>query len=147
MNKFIYFAIIAISLVAAYSFANPKVDFKLDDADGIQFSQGNFKSLIHQAQKQKKLIFMDVYATWCGPCKRLKAKTFSNHDVGKYFNANFLNIAIDGESEEGLELAKMYGVRAYPTLLFINEQGEIVKRVAGYYDADDLIDLAKTVVK
>jgi len=135
MNKWIYFVIIGITLLAAYSFANPKVNFKMDEADGIQFNQSNFKALINQSKKENKLIFMDVYATWCGPCKRLKAKTFSNPEVGKYFNANFLNIAIDGESEEGLELSQMYGVRAYPTLLFINERGEIVKKVSGYYDS------------
>jgi thioredoxin 1 len=91
------------------------------------------------------LVFLDIYATWCGPCKSLKSTTFADSEVGAYYNETFINVALDGEKGEGLELAKKYGVTGYPTLLFINSDGIVVSSNAGYRNAKELIGLGKTV--
>jgi len=142
-------AIIAVSAVVIntlYQQFKP-VDFNSDNSEGIHFHQGSWNEALQIAQESEKLIFLDVYATWCGPCKKLKTTTFANAEVGTYFTQNFINVAVDGEAGEGIELAKKYGVRGYPTLLFINSKGEVVKQTAGYHNPSQLLKLGETALK
>ncbi|ODM52229.1 thiol:disulfide interchange protein [Elizabethkingia meningoseptica] len=110
---------------------------------GIKFEDGNFSSLLAKAKKDKKLIFLDAYASWCGPCKLMAKNVFTLQSVGDYYNGHFVNAKMDMEKGEGVELAKKYNVKAYPTYLFINGDGEIVHRVLGYVPEKEFIQFAK----
>lgn len=109
---------------------------------GIEFLH-SFEEAMAQAQKENKLIFMDAYTTWCGPCKMLNRNTFPDEEVGKFYNKNFVNLKMDMEKGEGPALAKKYGVRVYPTLLFIDRFGKIVHQAAGYRGPKAFIELGK----
>ena len=98
------------------------------------------------------LIFVDAYASWCGPCKLMDKKTFHNSDVADYFNANFVNLKImieDSQSAtpEGIRFSKKYNFDAYPTMFFINKKGEVVHKIVGYYDAKGIMEEAKKAVQ
>ena len=110
---------------------------------GIKFDEGNFSSLLAKAKKENKLIFLDAYASWCGPCKLMAKNIFTLQSVGDYYNSHFVNAKMDMEKGEGVALAKKYNVRAYPTYLFINGDGEIVHRVLGYVEEKPFIQFAK----
>ncbi len=114
----------------------------------IDFFDGSFEEAIELAKKENKLIFMDAYTTWCGPCKKLDRETFPREDVSKFFEENFINIKIDMEDEDqnGPELAKRYNVTAYPTLLFIESTGEFKDRVLGFQEGPVLIEEAKKIL-
>lgn len=110
---------------------------------GMKFEETNFKTLLAQAKKENKIIFVDAYASWCGPCKLMAKNIFTKPAVGDYYNANFINTKIDMEKGEGIELAKKYGVKAFPTYLFINGDGDIMYRGTGYYEESDFINIGK----
>ena len=74
------------------------------------------------AAQQGKLIFMDCYASWCGPCKQMAQEVFTQDDVADFFNENFYCAKYDMEKGEGLRLNEKYGVGAYPTFLFIDPE-------------------------
>jgi hypothetical protein len=112
-------------------------------AQGIEFQHDPWAETLAKAEKSGKLIFLDAYASWCGPCKMLTRNTFTDATVGKYFNKNFIAAKIDMELGEGPELAQKYGVQAYPTLLFINGKGELVHRGVGYMTPEQLLELGK----
>jgi thiol-disulfide isomerase/thioredoxin len=112
-------------------------------AQGIQFSKGGWKELKAMAAKENKLIFMDAYAEWCGPCKKMAKDVFTQKEVGDHFNARFINVKMDMEKGEGIGLSGEFGIQAYPTLLFINSDGKVVHRAVGYHTSDLLIDLAE----
>lgn len=109
----------------------------------MSFKENSWKDLLAQAKKDNKLIFVDAYASWCGPCKLMAKNVFTLPSVGDYYNTNFINTKIDMEKGEGIELAKKYGVKAYPTYLFVNGDGEVMYRGTGYYQENDFINIGK----
>jgi thiol-disulfide isomerase/thioredoxin len=98
---------------------------------GIKFETGTWAEITAKAKKENKLIFLDAYASWCGPCKWMAKNVFTNDTVANFYNSNFINAKIDMEKGEGVELAKKYGVQAYPTMFYINGNGEMVHRICG----------------
>lgn len=109
-------------------------------AQGISFEHDKqWAEVVAKAKKENKLIFLDTYTSWCGPCKRLQIETFPNPELGKYFNANFVNAKYDMEKGEGLMLASKLQVRAYPTLFFIDPNTEkVVYKVLGFRNATEM---------
>ncbi|MBI9057192.1 MAG: thioredoxin fold domain-containing protein [Labilibaculum sp.] len=112
-------------------------------SQGIAFEHGTFVETLAKAKKENKMVFMDCYTTWCGPCKMLSKNVFPQKEVGDYFNANFVSIKMDMEKGEGIELLKKYGVKAFPTLLFMDANGKVVHTKVGGGDAAGLIEEAK----
>ncbi len=110
---------------------------------GIVFEHGTFQEIKDKALKENKLIFIDAYTTWCGPCKQMAKNVFTNDAVATYFNANLINAKIDMEKGEGIEIAKQYDVKCYPNLLFIDGHGNIVHRVAGSMSSKEFIAVAE----
>ncbi len=115
-------------------------------AQGIQFSQDSWNDILHQAKSENKVIFLDAYTTWCGPCKAMSSKIFPQAEVGDFFNKNFVNAKFDMEKGEGITLAEKYNVRAYPTLLFIDGDGEVIHTVLGSMSASELIESGQTAL-
>ena len=111
--------------------------------EGIQFEEGKWKKILAKASDQNRLIFVDAYTTWCGPCKMMARDVFTQEEVGTYYNSNFVNAKIDMEKGEGVGLARKYKVRAYPTLLFIDAKGALVHRAVGYQDAAAFLQLGR----
>ncbi|HDR51695.1 MAG TPA: thioredoxin family protein [Mariniphaga anaerophila] len=145
MKQFILFITGMILFVAAS--ANTDItETELKKEAGIEFHQGSWSEALKKAQQEKKPVFLDVYATWYGPCKMLKARTFPNEEVGEFYNANFINVAVDGEKGEGLELARKYKVRGYPTLLYIDSEGKVIAQTAGYRNPKQFIQIGEQVI-
>ncbi|MCI4667110.1 MAG: thioredoxin family protein, partial [Bacteroidia bacterium] len=112
-------------------------------ATEINFIQGEFEQAKALAKKERKLIFVDAYAVWCGPCKMMDRNTFSNDKVADFFNKNFINLKIDVESGEGPKFAANYQVNAMPTLLFLDYNGKVVLRKLGYRGPSELMKEAQ----
>lgn len=105
-------------------------------ADGVRFFHGSWSQVMAEARRQNKPIFVDVYTTWCGPCKLMSAQAFPNARVGSRMNDNFINYKIDAEKGEGQTVAQRYGVQAFPTSLFISIEGKLIRRTLGYNGID-----------
>ena len=92
---------------------------------GINFLHGTtWTEAVAKAKAENKLIFIDFYTQWCGPCLNMAQTVFSLPTVGYYYNQTFINLKIDAEEGEGITLAKKYGVRSYPTYAFIDPATE-----------------------
>ncbi len=107
---------------------------------GINFQDLSFEESLKQAKKKNKLIFIDAYASWCGPCKMLDKNTFPDPSLGTYFNDKFINLKIDCEKHpDGRSIQNKYGVSAYPTMIWVDGDGVLVKKVVGYRTAEQLL--------
>ena len=117
--------------------------------EGIQFFHGTWEEALNEAKSQDKMLFVDVWASWCSPCKRMAAETFTQDVVGDYFNKHFVcyKLMIDPkektEKEKAEALMKNYQVNAFPTLLWIDCNGDMLHSSVGYKKADELIAEAK----
>gem|GEM_PF-830111 len=109
-------------------------------------TSADWENVIKSAEKEGKKVFLDIYAKWCGPCKMMDANVYTDSSVSDYFNKNFINTKIDGESEFGRTLARHYKLTAYPTMYFINSKKEIIFTIVGYRDPAALTDLGRLVV-
>ena len=111
-------------------------------ASGMTFVEKPFAELLAQAKAEDKVIFIDAYTTWCGPCKMMAKQVFPLPEVGAVYNDRFINAKIDMEKGEGPEIAKRYSVMAYPTYLFVDGNGDIVHKGLGYIPGEAFLALA-----
>ncbi|NJL76200.1 MAG: DUF255 domain-containing protein [Saprospiraceae bacterium] len=113
---------------------------------GIQFFEGTWQEALALAAKEEKVIFIDAFAEWCGPCKRMAANVFTDSEVGDFYNANFINMKIDMEKPENEAFSKQYPVAAFPTLYYIDFTGEVVQKITGAQDVMQFINSGKAVL-
>lgn len=110
---------------------------------GIKFENDTFTNILEKAKKENKLVFLDAYASWCGPCKLLEKNVFSKKEVGDFYNATFVNAHFDMEKGEGVDIARKYKIYSYPTLIFLNGNGDVVYKAAGYMPSEEFLKIGK----
>ena len=144
MKKSITFIAI-ISIVTFLSFAFTNTTHTKTDSDvGISFFNGTWEEALAKAKAENKIIFLDSYASWCGPCKILSKRYFTKKNVGEFYNANFINFKMDMEKNpNGPRLNKKFKLRGYPTLYFVDSNENIVKQSVGLVDDKKLIAFGK----
>ncbi|MFM9948506.1 MAG: thioredoxin family protein [Saprospiraceae bacterium] len=113
---------------------------------GMEFFHGTWAEALEEAKKQDRIIFVDAYAVWCGPCKMMAQNVFPDEKVGAFYNRNFINLKLDMEKGEGLEFRKTYPVAAFPTLFYIDADGKVVQQVRGAKDVNGFLDLGQKVM-
>lgn len=122
------------------------ISFNAQSKTGINFQAKNLEEAKKLAKQENKLIFIDLYTTWCGPCKLMKKNTFPDSELGTFFNKNFISLYIDAE-KEGTELAKKFKIVNYPSFLFLDENGELVQYDYGYYNAKQFLTIGQSVLE
>lgn len=139
---------IAVFIPSSFLFAQSKQstgDLKKSNQKniGILFTDSSWSAILKKAGKENKFIFVDAYASWCGPCKLLKATTFKNKNVASLFNQNFINVSMDMEKGEGINLSADWMIQSYPTLLVFDAAGKPVLETIGFLKPKDLIEFGK----
>jgi thioredoxin-related protein len=153
--------LLVLVVIVGYSFTQFDKTKKISD-EGSTINWMTFEQAVAAQKKNPKKIMMDAYTDWCGPCKMLDAQTFKNADVVKYVNANYYAVKFDAEGNEsisfkgktysnpnydpakdksrnsGHQLAGLFQVQAYPTILFLDEQTNVLAPVKGFMNAQQL---------
>jgi thioredoxin-related protein len=104
--------------------------------------------------KVPKMIFVDIYTSWCGWCKKMDKETFEQPQVAAYLNEHFYSVKFNAEQKEPIEYADkifkfvdngrrgyhelaaalLNGKMSYPTVVFLNEDFQLLQRIPGYLD-------------
>jgi thioredoxin-related protein len=135
--------LLLISTIQLTSFRTDTV--KSEKNKGIYFFQGSWEEVLLKAKEEHKYIFIVFYATWCGSCKQIK-KSFKDEKVGDYYNKNFINFSINGESKEGRDLMYKYKIQSYPTLLIVDFNGKVATKSVGVLKPYVLINFGRRIV-
>jgi len=128
----------ALLLLSVFTTGNLFAQNRSVNFEHITFAEG-----LAKAKAANKPIFFDGYTTWCGPCKYMANTVFTQDKVADFFNANFISVKFDMEQGEGLELAKKYEVKAYPTFLILDTAGNLIHRIVGGGEADEFMEKVK----
>lgn len=133
MRKFVL--LVGMILIACYT----------GQAQGIEFTKGTWEEVLAKAKTENKVVFVDVYTQWCGPCKNVAKNVFPQKKVGDLYNARFVNYQVDAESPGGKEFVKQYPVEGYPTFFFINAEEQVVYKFMGAKNVDGFLQEAEMV--
>jgi len=134
---------ISACLIIAFCFVVFTTNAQKNNKEGLTFADLTWQEVKAEAKESGKSIFVDAYASWCGPCKKMMKDVFPQKTIGNYMNDKFINLKLDMEKGEGLEFASNYSVTAYPTFLFFNSDGELQHRSTGYLEVEDFLEDAK----
>jgi thiol:disulfide interchange protein len=94
------------------------------------FMQLSLDQALAVAVKEKRIVFIDFCATWCGACKKLDEDTWSNARVIERLKMKTIPLKLD--ADENKFIVEKYKIAAYPTLLFLNPDGSVLARMVGY---------------
>ncbi|MDP3467998.1 MAG: thioredoxin fold domain-containing protein [Daejeonella sp.] len=138
-------ALIIFLFLAAFELV--KADLTSESSTGLKFRKNTFSEALQLAKKEKKLIFLYLNTSWCGPCIKLKMTTFRSKAVADQYNPSFINISLNAEKGDGPDLALKYQIRGYPSFLFINPDGKVIYRTDGFFNAKSFTELGEKVYK
>lgn len=127
---------------------------------GIQWTRGlSWEQVKEKAKQENKYIFLDCYATWCAPCKKMDKEIYPNDTVGNFMNQHFISIKVQLDSTKNDDeeikkwyaaarlIEKQYGIRSLPTYLFFSPDGKLLSREVGFKDKKEFITLAEGAPK
>jgi len=114
---------------------------------GIEFFEGSLQEAMEKAAQEEKLIFVDCYTTWCGPCKMMTNSIFPLKTVGDFYNKNYIALKLNMEKEAGMKFGSKYPVSAYPTLFYLNAKGEIIQKVVGAKREQEFLAIGQEMIK
>jgi len=131
--QFTTILILAISMLSLGACKSKKgTTVKTVVKTGVKFSKSEtLTGVLEQASAENKLVFVDFYTTWCMPCRLMDEDVFPDRRLGEFMNENFISYKVDAEKDNGISLATLYSVEGYPTLLFLDQKGNILERKLG----------------
>lgn len=106
--------------------AEPESTYAFDFVESEQLMP-----VLAQAKAENKLVFVDFYTTWCLPCRVMEEEVFTDRALGDFINEHFISYRVDAEKDNGINLAAIFEIKAYPTLLFLDAGGRVLMRKEG----------------
>lgn len=128
--------LLLLALVLGSAAAQAQVKFETKSTDAVR----------EMAVKTGKLVFIDLYASWCPPCRMMERQVFSRKDVGEFMDQRFVAAKYDVDKTTGRELMKKYGEGSIPLYLVFDTQGEVLGRIQGAADAETFMENLRTIV-
>lgn len=145
-----WIGILMISLIALTSCNSSKKTTARKKAkpQGIKFIESkSYDNVLSLAQAQNKPIIVDFYTTWCAPCKWLEQDVFEQKQVSNYYNKNFINYKVNAEDFDGVELAQKFKVQGFPTIVFLNQAGDVINTHTGNTTPSNFMNLGRDAVQ
>jgi thioredoxin 1 len=113
--------------------------------DGPAFQDLNLEEALAAAEKQNKLVVVDVGASWCGPCQQMEATTFKDLRVQQFLSQHAIAIKVD--IDDNPSVAKKFKIHSVPVVLFLDSSGYELRRLMGYKSADQFLAAAAPLKK
>jgi len=134
--------------------ANPVKDLHQEavnetEAEKNKVQWSSYDDALVKARKENKFVMVDFFAQWCKWCKELDKTTYSDPKVAQALNADFVPVKVDSESKDKVtyemrqitmsELADKYKVASYPTVYFLDKDGNKAAVLNGYLAPDEFL--------
>lgn len=151
----------AVSVMSADP--NPQETVEETEVEKIQWM--SFEEAQEANKKEPRKFIVDVYTSWCGWCKKMDASTFSHPDVVKYVNEKYYAVKFNAESKKDVNfkgttyinakpdqrrhahqlasIAAVNGRLSYPTIVYLDEELNLLSQVPGFFDAKGIEPIIK----
>lgn len=126
---------------------------------GVKFEEAlSWEQIKERAKTENKFIFVDVYATWCVPCKMMDKDVYPSERLGAFMNRKYISVKVQIDSTakdneniknwymDAIKLRQQYDITSLPSFLFFSPEGKIVHRDLGYKSESDFASLAKNAM-
>lgn len=114
-------------------------------AQGVEFDTTSFETALAKAKAENKYLFVDVYTTWCGPCRHVSQNVFPKPELGEYYNTHFVCYKLNAETPEGEFFTKKYPVSGYPTFYYLDGDGGVIHTFMGAGSVETFLQEGKLV--
>ncbi len=115
-------------------------------SQSVHFEQLSWQQALAKAKKENKMLFIDVQTSWCSYCKQMDQNIFPLKEVGDFYNSHFINLKYDAQASDGIAIRKSYALLGFPTFLYLDANGMVLKKTAGYQTKDVFIQNAGNAV-
>lgn len=112
----------------------------------VRFETKTTDAVREMAVRSGKLVFIDLYADWCPPCRMMERDVFSRSDVGEFMERYFVAAKYNTDKTTGRELLKKYGSGSIPLYLIFDTEGDLLGRIQGAADADTFLDNLRQIL-
>ena len=117
------------------------------DNSAVDFVKNStLTDITNQAEREGKLVFLDLYTEWCLPCKLMTEDVYTDQNIGDFMNANFVNYKVDAEKGNGPNLRLLYNVENFPGLLFLDAKGRVLEKKLGAAYQTELLAMANRAI-
>ncbi|MGN0280803.1 MAG: thioredoxin family protein [Prevotella sp.] len=116
-------------------------------AQGVLFQDIPWAVALKKAKAEGKGVFVDVYTSWCGPCKKMSREVFVNDTVANYMNTHFVCLKVDAEKQAGHEAMREAPPSAYPSYYWYTADGKLLSVNTGYHPAKEFLELNESAMK
>ncbi len=153
LKYFLFFvAIVTMSTACGTSRKTPKnKDTPIHDELSrypLNFMRSEYLSdVLDRAKKEKKLVFIDLYADWCAPCKVMDEELYMDEDFAATMNEHFISYKVDVEKGNGSNLNRIFSVNVLPTLLFLDADGNVLQREDGALSHSAFLNMAANAIQ
>ena len=145
MKQLSFFAVVMIFILSSCTPTNKLLN--TSKKPSIKFIENQtYEEVIAKAQASGKPIMIDFYTTWCEPCKWLEQDVFQVKQVYTYYNDNVINYKVNAENFDNIALAQQFEIAAYPTVIFLTQDGDYITRQEGSTTATNFINLGRNAV-
>ena len=146
-NYYMRYFLFALALSFFFSCKTPKSagDVKLLEKESTFnfITSDELSDVLSNAKRNNKLVLVDVYTNWCMPCKMMDSSVFMDQKLGEYVNEKFVSYKLNAERGNGPELANHYSVKGYPTIIFLDQKGEILTSEVGMVSTSEMWNMAE----
>lgn len=111
---------------------------------GVDFVKSKtLTSVLEDAQSSGKIVFLDMYTTWCAPCKIMDEEVYTDTSVEELLDTKMISYKVDAEKGNGPDLTVIYNVQVFPTLIFLDDKGREIVRNDGALSTTGFLELAQ----
>ncbi|MCI6618782.1 MAG: DUF255 domain-containing protein [Prevotella sp.] len=111
-------------------------------AQGVAFRNVSWDELKRLARTEQKAIFVDVYTSWCAPCRKMDREVFNQQAVGDYMNGRFVSVHVDAEKQKDFGLFRLFTPNAYPTFYWLDAEGNLLDVESGFMPVASFLERA-----
>ncbi len=109
------------------------------NSQSIHFESLSWYKALSKAKQENKIIFVDMYTTWCTYCRQMDQNIFSIGEVGSFYNTHFINIKYDALKSDGIQIRKNYSLLGFPTFIYLDPNGLVLLKTVGYQEKEKFI--------